>query len=122
MKYQLKPEFFIFLLVVLISLIGYAIVYTIYPSTSKTKETNIQIIRDAQYYGAVLNTIIDVCKEKNKKFNEEKFARLTKQKIQADYNVTLQRVLVEDNTGNYYIWKARVYNSSDSDDVTLTWR
>jgi hypothetical protein len=121
MKYQLKPEFFIFLLVVLISLIGGATVYSICSSASKAKETNIQIIRDAQYYGAVLNTIIDVCKEKDKKFNEKKFVRLTKQKIQADYNMTLQRVLVDDSTGNYYIWKARVYKS-DSDGVTITWR
>lgn len=128
MKYKVKSEFIKWLLFsVVCGTMIWGIVWIFISHSASTKkesvrEPEVTIVKNAEYYGAILNQIIkdSKCECGDKKFSEEKFQRLAKSRISPDFKVTLQRILVDDSTGNYYNWRATV--SKDSSGVNITWR
>lgn len=131
MRYRVKSEFVKWLLLsVLCGIMIWSVIHAVQvevshsSSTKKAsvKEPEVKIVKNVEYYGAILNDIINdsKCTCGDKKFDENKFQKLAKQKISSDFIVTLQRVLINDSTGNYYKWEATV--SKDSNEVFVTWR
>lgn len=125
MKYKVKSEFiawFMLCATILSCIVIMALSSKYYSKKEPIRGPEVTIVKNAEYYGAILDQIIEdsKCWCNDKKFNEERFQKLAKQRMDTDCKVTLQRILVNDSTGNYYRWKAEVFKDNSS--IEVTWR